>query len=140
MSVFVDTSAFYALLVEDEAEHRSVARWFHRALSDGTDLVSSNYVVIETLALIQSRFGLDAVRDFQRGILPLVDVRWIDPGLHRQAMDRLLKRDQRSLSFVDAASFVLMDQEGIRIAFALDSDFRSNGYDVVPPSSHPEDP
>ncbi len=132
MSVFVDTSAFYALLVQDEAGHEGVAKHWRESTQSGTSLVTSNYVLVETHALLQSRFGMDAVRDFQRSLVPLVNVRWIDAGVHRQAVERLLKTDHRKLSLVDVTSFLLMDQEGIRTALALDPDFAENGYEVVP--------
>ena len=132
MSVFVDTSAFYALLVKDEEGHGPVAETFQKLMREGGSLVTSNYILVETHAVLQHRFGLDAVRDFQRSLVPLVTVRWIEPDQHRQALERLLKRDHRKLSLVDCTSFIMMDREGIRTALALDPDFAENGYEVIP--------
>jgi hypothetical protein len=46
-------------------------------------LLTTNYVLVETFALIQGRLGLEAVRDFQQDIVPVLDVEVITPEMHR---------------------------------------------------------
>jgi predicted nucleic acid-binding protein len=41
------------------------------------------------------------------------------------------QRDLHKLSAVDASSFVLMEREGIRVAFAFDHHFASAGFRLV---------
>ena len=132
MSAFVDTSALYALLVRSEEGHAQVAAAFDRLLELGRGLVTSNYVLVETVALLQRRFGLAAVRDLDARIVPLLTLRWVDEAQHRRAMERLQRTDRRGLSLVDCASFTLMDAEGIEEALALDRDFVTEGYRVLP--------
>ncbi len=132
MSVFVDTSALYALLVRTDGDHAEAAEAFRRLLEAGRSLVSTNYVLVETTALLQHRIGLAAVRDLDARIVPLLRIHWIGEDLHRQAAERLLQSDRRQLSFVDWVSFTVMDAEGIREAFALDVDFEAQGYRLVP--------
>ena len=60
MSTFVDTSAFYALLVANDVGHEAAKRTLDRLLAGGQRLVTSNYVVVETCALLQNRLGLPA--------------------------------------------------------------------------------
>mgnify|MGYP002623595156 CR=1 FL=1 len=132
MSVFVDTAALYALLVETEEEHDAVAAEFRRLVDLGRRLVTSNYVLVETAAVLQARFGLAPVRDLDAHFVPLLDVQWVSKQLHRLAMDRLVKADLRELSLVDCSSFELMDAGGIKDAFTLDEDFATQGYRVLP--------
>ena len=132
MSVFVDTSALYALLVRTDEDHAEAARAFRRLLDRGRSLVSTSYVLLETTALLQHRIGLAAVRDLDARIVPLLRIYWIGEDLHRQAVERLLQSDRRHLSLVDWVSFTVMDGEGIREAFALDADFEAQGYRLVP--------
>jgi predicted nucleic acid-binding protein len=132
VSVFVDTSALYALLVRSEEDHETTVAAFERLLRSHRPLVTTNYVVLETIALLQRRFGLPAVRDFESRVAPLLAVLWVDEGLHRRATERLLRSDRRQLSLVDCASFVVMDAEAIEEALALDDDFRTAGYRVLP--------
>lgn len=130
--MFVDTSALYGLLVRSEEEHSRVAEAFNGLLQQGRVLVTCNYVLVETSALLQHRFGLPAVRDLERRITPLLRVHWIDLGLHRRALERLFATDRREVSLVDCASFLVMEAEGIEEALALDQDFEKQGFRVLP--------
>jgi predicted nucleic acid-binding protein len=132
VTVFADTSALYALLVRTEEGHTEVSTAFSRLLQGRRALVTSNYVLLETAALLQRRIGLPAVRDFDERIAPLLTVRWITEPLHRRAMDRLIRADRRNVSLVDCTSFEVMEAEGITEAFALDRDFAAAGFRLVP--------
>ena len=82
--VFVDTSAFLALLDADEARHEA-ARGALRGLADANvELLTSSYVIHETVSLVQRRLGLRAVRHLDEGLLSVVEVHWIDPAVHRR--------------------------------------------------------
>ena len=67
---FVDTSAIYAILDRSDANHEAAKTcWF--ALLDANDpLFTTNYVVVESCALAQSRLGLEAVRPISEELLP----------------------------------------------------------------------
>lgn len=132
MSLFVDTSALYALLVSTEREHDAVSAVFHGALEAGEPLVTTSYVLIETSALLQRRFGLEAVHDLERVVAPALRVQWVTEAMHRQAVERLLRADRRGLSLVDWVSFVVMESEGITEALALDNDFADQGFRLRP--------
>ena len=135
MSVFVDTSALYALLVNSEEDHPQVAEAFFAVLLQGRGLVTSNYVVAEASELFQHRFGLTAVRDLEERILPLLRVHWITEALHRRAVERLFLTDRPEASLVDCSSFVLMESEGIRDALTLDRGFADQGFGIIPSPS-----
>lgn len=132
MSLFVDTSALYALLVRTEEEHGAVAEAFEAALDDGRHLVTTNYVAVETVALLQRRIGLPAVADLVHRVLPLTRLHWVEQALHRRAVENLVRSDRRRVSLVDTVSFLLMESEGIREALALDRDFEARGFGVLP--------
>ena len=66
-SVFVDTSGFYAFLDRDDRFHAEAKRLFLQAESEGWSLLTSNYVVHESWALIQARLGWEAVGDALQG-------------------------------------------------------------------------
>ncbi len=137
MSVFADTSALYALLVRTELGHAEVAAAFEGLLESGRVLVTSNYVLVETTALLQRRIGLAAVRDLNERILPVLSIQWVSESLHRRAVDRLVRSDRRGLSLVDCASFEVMEREGLREVLALDSDFADAGFRLLPEAPAP---
>lgn len=57
---FVDSSAFYALLDRDDANHHVALTRFRQALRDKRPLLTSNFVVAEAHALLLHRLGRDA--------------------------------------------------------------------------------
>jgi predicted nucleic acid-binding protein len=63
-TVFVDTSAFYALLDGSDPFCPTATQSFRRAESERWQLVTTNYVVHETWALVQHRLGWSALEDF----------------------------------------------------------------------------
>ena len=52
--------------------------------------------------------------------------------MHHRAMARLRRADRREVSLVDCSSFILMEAEAIRDAFALDEDFAAAGFRLLP--------
>ena len=130
--MFVDTSAFYALLDGDDAEHsRALKLWKGKPPGEGS-LVTTNYVVLESMALLQSRLGMPAVRGFRDAILPLVRIEWIDEVVHAQAVSAFIAADRRGLSLVDQSSFETLRRLGIRSVFTFDRHFRQHGFETVP--------
>jgi hypothetical protein len=51
-------------------------------LAEGLVLLSSNYVLVETFALVQRRLGMAAVRTLEREFVPLLSLHWLDAELH----------------------------------------------------------
>jgi len=129
MSVFVDTSAFYALLDSADASHDEAAETWERLVRAGEPLVTSNCVLVETTALVQRRLGLKAVRAFLDATVDLVDVIWVDEAARKSALSAVLAANRRDLSLVDCASFEVMRVEGLSRAFAFDDDFARQGFE-----------
>lgn len=132
MSLFVDTSGFHALLVGSEPDSEAVLSAFRRAAESGRRMLTSNYVVLETTALLQNRVGLSPVRDLEARFLPLMEIVFVDAAFHRRAVERLLRIDRRRISLVDASSFEVMDAQGISDVLGLDADFEEQGFRLVP--------
>jgi predicted nucleic acid-binding protein len=131
MRTFVDTSALYALMDEDDRNHLAAAVWF--ATADATEvLVSHGYVVVETAALVQRRLGAVAVRTLFDALVPAMSIVYVDEVLHGRAVAAFLAGLRRHVSFVDWVSFQLIRDAGLDRAFAFDSDFAREGFTVVP--------
>ncbi len=129
--IFLDTSAAYALAdLEDDFHSKAVAA-LESLLSDGDALFTHNYVLIETAALVQSRLGYDSALTFHRQTRDLVEIHWVVERDHSRAIDRWLERGTRQISLVDCMSFVIMEMYGATTAFAYDSDFRAEGFELV---------
>ncbi len=131
-TTWVDTSAFMAVLNSTEYNHPAAKDCWITLLERQTTLICNSYVLLETLALIQRRLGLEAVRDFQQDIMPLLQVEWLQLAQHSSAINLLLSINRRRLSLVDCASFETMRRLGIRQVFTFDKHFAEQGFDVIP--------
>lgn len=129
---FVDTSALYAVMDRDDQRHAVADAFWQQTLSTDEVLVTSNYVVVECFALVQSRLGMEAVRLFADAVLPAIEVRWVAPEDHHTATQAVMAAGRRGLSLVDCSSFQLMRRLGIRRAFSLDRHFAEQGFELVP--------
>lgn len=133
-TVFVDTSALYAVLDRDDRRHPEAARTWE-ALLDGVAagrMVCRTHscALVEASALVQRRLGIDALRALHDRALPVLEITWVGSDLHRRAVSALLAAGDRDVSLVDWTSFELMREEGIDAAFAFDDDFTTRGFQL----------
>lgn len=128
MSAFVDTSALLAVVNADDAQHPVAADRWRALVERDIALVTTNYVVVETLAVAQSRQGLPAVRALQQEVLPIMCTEWVTPEDHAQGIAAVLSAGRRRLSLVDAVSFVVMRRLGIREFVGFDPHFGQHGF------------
>ncbi len=132
MTVFVDTSAFYAVLDRDDRNHAPAAEKWAGLLNQGHSLLTNNYVLLETSALAQHRLGTAALRAFQQDIVPLLTIDWISAERHQSGVEAALAAHRRKLSIVDCISFQTMRERGVAAAFCFDPHFREQGFTSVP--------
>ena len=132
MVIFADTSGIYALLDADDSNHASAKAAWVSWLEQSTTLACSNYVLIETIALVQRRLGMVAARRFYQEMVPIFQVHWVDQELHSAAVSTFLTVGARDLSLVDCTSFELMRRLEIRTAFAFDRHFAQQGFMCLP--------
>lgn len=126
MRVYVDTSALIAHL--DAADHRHLEAtatldW----LRTTADLVTSNYVEVEALAVCERRLGRAAAVALLDELLPVLKVVWVSPETHAVAVAAYRSGRGRA-SLVDHVSFAVMRSGRIHDAFAYDDDFVNAGF------------
>jgi len=134
-AVFVDTSAIYALLVAEDAEHEPARSILVSLGATDVALVSSSFVLHETVALLQARIGMAAVRLFQEKVFPVLDMEWITSDIYERGLAALLAASNRHVSLTDWTSFVIMRSRGIQTAFAFDEHFEEQGFELLSPPS-----
>ena len=132
MTTFVDTSAFLAVLNAADQRHSEASAEWKRLIDEETQLVCTDYVLIETLTLIQSRLGMRAVRVFRDDVLPVLRIEWVDSRLFEIGLTALIAAGRRHLSLVDCISFEVMRVLGLRTVFAFDDHFRQEDFQCLP--------
>ena len=131
MTVFVDTSALFAVLDADDGAHSRADGIWRRLLTLEEVLLTSNYVLVETFALVQRRLGMKAVETLSTGVTPVLNVHWVDEAEHSRAVTAILAARRRKLSLVDCVSFDIMRRLGVERCFAFDSHFEEQGFDCL---------
>ncbi len=132
--VFVDTSAWFAIQVTDDACHEAARLVLPAVVNACRSLVTSNLIIGETYTLLRLSRGYRAAKRFldtltQSGKLERL---FISEHLERQAYETLHRYADHPFSFVDATSFALMRQQRIQHAFTFDSHFATAGFLRIP--------
>lgn len=130
MSIFIDTSAFYAILDVTDPVHREAGRTLQRLASIDETLLTHSFVLNETIALAHRRLGREAVERLVDDLLPVVEILWVGPELFAGGMAAFRTSSSR-VSLVDHLSFAVMRQEHIDQAFAFDQDFEREGFSLL---------
>jgi predicted nucleic acid-binding protein len=132
MSVFIDTSALFAVMDADDGNHTRAAGVWRELIGSGQALVTTSYVLVESCALVQNRLGFEAVRGLCDDLVPVLTVEFVTSDIHRLGTAALLAASKRGLSLVDCVSFQTMRELGIRSAFTFDRHFREYGFTALP--------
>ena len=100
-----------------------------RLVTSGQPLLTHNYVLIETAALLQRRLGMPSARAFLSDARNFT-VHWVTPDDHAEAAALFERRNLRGLSLVDCMSFVVMRKYQATAALAYDADFQAEGFEI----------
>lgn len=127
--VFIDTSAFLALIDGDDRYHEQASVALRRLERGRYRLVTTKYVIVETQAAILSAVGPAVARAFLRSALrSATDVLPTEPSDEERAEQILFSYIDKRYSLCDAISFAVMERLHIRLAFAFDEHFRQHGF------------
>ena len=128
--VFVDSGGFFAHLVAEDPLHTRARELFAQAEREGWRLATTNAVVYETHALLTNRAregreaGLRFLEHIERGLCEIVRLTQNDEA---RAISVLRDHQDKTYSFCDALSFVVMERLGVTEAIAFDHHFREYG-------------
>jgi hypothetical protein len=133
-ALFVDTSGWMAMADAADPAHAASQAARDDWLRAGGTLLSTDYVIDETLTLIRLRLGLDAASQWWEQVegSPRVRWEWIDPTRAERARSWFFRWRDKDFSFTDCTSFVVMKELHQRRALATDRHFRQAGFEVVP--------
>ncbi len=135
--LFVDTSAFLALVNEDDKNHDAAAR-FHEDIKNGRvrikKIITSDYIIDETLTRIRYSVGHREAVEWGKDILASKVVEKIEVGKEIFALAWKLFEtyEDKRLSFTDCTSFAIMKKHGIERSFSFDDDFERMGFIPLP--------
>ena len=130
--VFIDTSGWAELFVATESYHQQAKEWFTQARKQNIELVTSNYVVAELVALLNSPLRVPRYQLFQYvdavKTAFYVNIIYIDAAIETAAWSLLKSRADKTWSLVDATSFIIMQKLGLQEALTTDHHFEQAGF------------
>ena len=128
----VDTSAYFALLDTDDANHAPARTISERVIAEGWRLFITSFVLAETHALLLNRLSQQIatrfLRDMEESPTTLV---WVTPRDVERAKAIIYQYTDKDFSLTDAASFAVMERLRIPAAFTFDRHFAQYGLTVL---------
>ena len=133
-ALFVDAAGWMACADAADPAHGPARASRDTALETGHLLVTTNYVVDETLTLIRMRLGISAAEAWWNQVEGSARVRHeaIDALRAERARSLFFRHRDKDYSFTDCTSFVVMRELRLRKALTTDRHFRQIGFHVVP--------
>ena len=132
--IFVDTAGWMACADEGDPAHQRARKARYVALEQGNVLVTTDYVVDETLTLIRVRLGLAAARNWWDQVEGSSRLRWEWIGMDRaeKARNVFFRYRDKDYSFTDCTSFIVMQELKLKQALTAGARFRQMGFQVLP--------
>jgi uncharacterized protein len=120
MSLFVDSSAWYAAADEGDASNARA----REILSRGEKLVTTDHVLLETWLLLRHRLQRAAAERFWEGLRGgVAEIECVGPADLEAAWAIGEAFSDQDFSLADRTSFAVMERMGIHKAASFDQDF-----------------
>ena len=131
--VFVDTSAWVALFVENDRYHKEAIAIFEYIRQMRMSFYTSDYVIDETITTILVKGGhkqsvLAGCALLRSQIIKIV---YVSPDHFDRTWLAYQKYKDKEFSFTDVASFAVMKDLNIAKAFAFDQHFLQAGIQLA---------
>ena len=133
-AVFVDTGGWMACADRSDPAHLACAAARDATLEAGRILITTDFVVDETLTLIRFRLGLAAATAWWQQIDGSARLRWerVENDRFERARNLFFQYRDKDLSFTDCTSFTVMRELRLTTVITTDGHFRQVGFDVLP--------
>lgn len=123
--IFVDTSGFYALFIDDDRHHPRARSILVEAEKYKRLFVTTDYIVDETATLFRARKQTAAISLFFQILQSTKACRlvWMDTDRFDAAQKLFLRHSDKNWSFTDCTSFSVMRELGLTEALTSDHHF-----------------
>lgn len=129
--IFADTSGFFALLDQDDRFHELAVKKWESLFEKHFEIITTDYVRLESWALLQRRLGAEAALCFQDDILPVCQIYHVEEDSFQRTVAQWRIARRKNLSLVDLTSFDCMRQHRIEEALTFDRHFKEQGFRII---------
>lgn len=132
--VFVDTGGWMACADLADPAHSGCTAARDAILEAGRSLITTDFVVDETLTLIRFRLGLAAANAWWQQIDGSARLRWerVDSDRFERARSLFFHYRDTDLSFTDCASIAVMRELRLTVVITTDRHFDQVGFEMRP--------
>src|ERR687892_1024288 len=133
-AVFVDTGGWMACADRADPAHAACTAARDATLEAGRTLITTDFVVDETLTLIRFRLGLAAANTWWQQIDGSARLRWerVENDRFERARNLFFQYRDKDLSFTDCTSIAVMRELKLKTVITTDAHFQQAGFDVLP--------
>ena len=132
--LFVDTPGWIACADANDPAHARTVAARDQWLENRGLLITTDYIVDETLTLMRLRLGINAAETWWSQIEASSRLRWeyIGPERADTARAFFFRYRDKDFSFTDCTSFAVMRELKLREALTTDRHFSQMGFAVKP--------
>lgn len=137
MKVFVDTSAWVALMDKSDTRHLEAVEYYQKLILAKKPIITSDYVLSETFTRVRYDAGHPTAMKFHQliteaEITKQLRIDWVGREIYDEAWEIFEKYSDQTFSFTDCTSFAIAKKAKINEIFAFDEDFSVMGFVVSP--------
>ena len=131
--VFVDTSGWVSLFVENDRNHKKAVSIYETLKAGRAGLYTSDYVFDETITTIRVRGNHQQSVIAGEALLSstIIKMIFVQQAHLQMAWDLYKRYKDKRFSFTDVTSFSIMQDLDIRKAFSFDQDFAQAGFELL---------
>lgn len=132
-NIFIDTGAFIAKYLPEDQFHLKALGLWQKLEKKQTKLITSNFVLDETLTLLARRADYSFSSRIAQAIYASKVIKIIRPTLETEygALVYFEKFSDQRVSFTDCVSFQMMKEHRIKQAFSFDRHFELAGFSCI---------
>lgn len=132
--LFLDTAYLIALETSDDQHHQVASAHWRDLLGSRPTLVTTSYVLDEVITFFNSRNRHQKAVEIGNALLTSHSVRLVhvDQDLFHEAWQYFIHHSDKSYSFTDCISFIVMKRMRIRTALTFDKHFVQAGFAKEP--------
>ena len=132
--LFVDTAGWMACADGADPAHRKACAARDEWLEQEGRLLTTDYIIDETLTLLRLRLSMEAAENWWHRIA--VSKRLQRESINQERAERargiFFRYRDKLFSFTDCTSFAVMREMGLRQALTTDTHFRQAGFQMHP--------
>lgn len=137
MKVFVDTSAWVAVMDKSDARHLEASEYHQKLILAKKPIITSDYVLSESFTRVRYDAGHPRAMKFHQLITEVeragqLRIDWVNREIYKEAWEIFEKYSDQTFSFTDCTSFAIAKKAKIKEIFAFDEDFSVMGFVVLP--------